>query len=490
MLLLVVAPSPESIDMEEAPTWEYAKLATFGDVIDELAADGRSEAQMPVAMMFHWAWARVTGTSEYALRLLNLVWAWAALLALIPVARRLAMPWLPLFFAIQPFVWYAMDDAKPWMMQMAGGALLVAGTASAVKRSRFTFPNLAALCAGSLLLAGGSMLGLIPTASVLTGLIVQGIWRHLPGSWPGKLLLAVTAVILGTLSFYYFMTVLRGTGASRIWSVTPLNVLFVTYEFLGLQGLGPARQTLRAIFKGLESPAPIFYALPGILLLLACHAGVMIAAFKSWLTRECTTPRPSAERLRVWAMCVGVCVQSAILIYLIGTLISLPFWGRHLVGAFPFFVTGLALVVQFAHQGLWRRFGRAASVLLCMLLFTGSLLIRFSPVHAKDDYRSAAAMALRLATESKTVLWCADHSAANYYGIAFSPTPSPGQISPATNLESPPANLPDIIVLSKPDTFDPNRVLRQSIERAHFREIATFQAFRILAKKPDRANSP
>lgn len=484
-LVLIVAVSPDSLEMEEAQTWEYARLDSVDAVWSTLSEDPRSTAQMPLAMLAQWGWARWAGTSEFGLRSINILWAALAIGVLVVVARAISISWLPMFFAIQPFAWYAMNEARPWMMQMAGGVLLLAGTVWAVQKSKFDLGNLAAICGGSVLLAGGNMLGLLPVASVFTGLIIQGIWRHLPGNWAAKMLLAVTGVTLGSLCFYYAATVLRGAGGSTIWAVTPLNVAFVAYEFLGLQGLGPGRQTLRAIFKGLESPAPIFYALPGLLLLIGCHFAVLAAAFKSWLTRECHTPRPSMERLRIWMMCVGVCLQSALLMYLVGSLMALPFWGRHLVGAFPFFVTGLALVIQFAHQGLWRKFGRAASALLVVLLLTGSLLMRFSPVQAKDDYRSAAAQARQLAGANRSVLWCADESAARYYGVPFSPLLRPGGIVPAANIEPALSLPPDVVILSKPDTFDYTRAVRSLVDRHPYREVKAFRAFRILElKKP------
>ena len=63
-----------------------------------------SQAQMPLGMFSAWAWSRVFGTRELAMRSLNLLWAAIALAALARVGKQISIPWLPFLFSIQPFV--------------------------------------------------------------------------------------------------------------------------------------------------------------------------------------------------------------------------------------------------------------------------------------------------------------------------------------------------------------------------------------------------
>ncbi|MFZ4780230.1 MAG: hypothetical protein ACOYM3_33155 [Terrimicrobiaceae bacterium] len=101
-------------------TWDYARHDTFAGFSRELREDTSPESQMPLAMSSFWAWARIVGTGELAMRSLNLLWAGIALAALARAGRRLSIPWLPLLFTIQPFVRYCMNYARTPVMQMVG----------------------------------------------------------------------------------------------------------------------------------------------------------------------------------------------------------------------------------------------------------------------------------------------------------------------------------------------------------------------------------
>jgi len=495
-LLLLVSLSSDSIDMLESQTWDYARHETFSGFCNELKADSNAESHMPFGMFSFWGWSRLFGTGELAMRSLNLLWAAIALASLARVGRHISLPWLPLLFAIQPFVWYHMNYARTPLMQMAGGALLMTGALGCIYNKARSEPDGMLLCLGAILLSGANMVGLVPLVAIAAGLTMNGIWHRLRYPLLGKAILFSTLVTLALLGLYYTSLLLNGKESSPLWTVTPANILFACYEFLGLQGFGPARQELRAILKGFAPPGEILPFLPGLLCLPAAYLLVFSSAFKSWMTRNFCPPAPGGDYscggpsglplVPAWLMGLGTPLLSAFLLFLIAWVADFPFWGRHLAGTFPFWILALAITIRWAQQGLWRKTGRFAGRALLVLLLVSSLLIRFAPYHRHDDYRSAVVEALRLSTAGKVVWWVADASGGVFYGLPLveTSTNKPGEIQYAMNRMEIPAELPDAIVLSRPDNFDPQGSVSRMLNSGGYTKACRFQAFEIWVRHP------
>jgi hypothetical protein len=488
-LILLFSVSGESLDMDEAQTWDYARLATISEFWEELVNDPNSEAQMPLGMLAWWGWGRVAGTSEYAMRALNLVWAAGVMACFALLGKRLSMGWLPLLLAIQPYLWYAMNHARTPVMQIAAGALLLYGTVCFLAEKKASERTLLIILGGAILLCGANMLGLIPVIAVATGLVAHKIWTRIHLTKKARAILFAGIGLLGVLGCYYLATLVRGAGGAKIWNVSPANALYVLYEFFGFQGLGPGRQDLRDVMRGFAPPTTLLLHLPLILALTVGYLLATLAAYKAWLTRPFDRLPGSPSYLAVWAAAAGVLAQSLILLYLLGVAVGFPFWGRHLAGAFPFWVVVLALTMRWAGQGLWRRAGRIGVGLIFGFLALSSAMLYLAPQHDHDDYRSAAREAMQLADESRSVWWVADHSGGEYYGITFleSSTPAPGRISFAPNVASPPEPPPDAIVISRPDNFDRFGAAMELIRGGQYQRRNDFRAFEVW-EKPKAGN--
>ena len=497
-LFLIVAISQDSIDLLESQTWYYARLENVSTLCNELRKDDNKVSQMPLGIFSAWAWSRAFGTSEVALRSLNLLWAAVALAALALAGRQLSIPWLPALFAIQPFVWFSMNAARTPVMEMAGGSLLLLGTVGCLRRKPFEGLAGIPLCLGAILLSGASIQGLMPLLAVLTGLTANGLWNRLRRRRSGRFFLLLTGGFVALLGIYYTVIFLREGVGTQLWRVSPANLLFVGYEFLGLQGLGPGRQDLRAVMKGLSPLRQLLPFIPGLLVFLALYLALFAAALKSWVTRDLTgTPSsapqaagqlaPGGERLsllRVWLFGIGVPLQSAIVLFVLAVLSGFAFWGRHLSGAFPFWIAALAVTICWARQGLWRKGGRLVCSGILILLLFSSLLIRFAPQHRNDDYRQAAGEAMRLSAGGLRVWWVADYSGGIYYGVPLEKTPDPrsGQILFYGSKVSGP--LPGAIILSRPDTFDPSGTVTKLLASGMYAKKKTLQAFEVWQKTP------
>jgi hypothetical protein len=478
-VVLVPSITNQSIDMDEAQTWDYVRLGTLDDFWSELKSDPNSESQMPLGMLSWWAWGQIWGTGEYAMRSLNFLWAAMAVACMAVVGKKLRLTWLPLLFAIQPFLWYSMDFARTPVMQMAGGALLLVGVILSLERKALEISTVAALCAGALILCGGSMLGLVPLVAVFSGLFLHTMWGKLQMSRGARILVILTTCFLLILGFYYATTLIRGAGGAKIWTVSPANALFVIYEFLGFQGLGPGRQELRAILRGLQSKMGLLPHFPGLFLLVVAYVAVFCAAIKAWLTRPFERIPGTPSQLVSWLMGLGVLGQSLLMLLILAGIAGFPFWGRHLAGAFPFWVMVLGLMLKWAGQGMWRKVGRVGIVASVLLLLLSTALIRLTSEHRHDDYRAGAVEAMRLKEMGKTVWWVADRSGGEYYGLKFNqPTTSGGDLVFAHNLSSS-RSLPDAIIISRPDNFDTNLTATSILKTEPFRKTFGAVAFEV-----------
>lgn len=491
-MLLVVSLSGDSIDMMEAQTWAYAQQTDFSGFLGVLRSDTTQVSQMPLGMFSSWAWARGFGTGELAMRSINLLWAAIALAAFARLGRLLTIPWLPLLFAIQPFVWYYMNYARTPLMQMAGGALLLAGAAGFLPRGTKAGVDAAFLCLGGVLLSGAHILGMLPLAAVACWLLLLGIWRRLHLSFAAKTLLFLSAAILASLAAYYATTLLSGRTSDNYWSVSPANVLFVAYEFLGLSGFGPGRQELRAVMKGLISPQALLVFIPWLLVFASAYLVVFAAAAKSWMTREATPEAVAHSGRRIarsyaqlspWLMGIAIPMLSGAALFLLALALGQPFWGRELAGAFPFWVLVLGITLHWARQGIWRRAGRFAIGTILVCLLASSLLIRFAPWHKHDDYRGAAAEAIQAANGGKVVWWVADPSPGAYYGLPMEKgsNNTGGRILFSKD-QTEPVSI-DLIILSRPDIFDSQDLARRTLRPGNYDKTREPKAFEVWVKK-------
>lgn len=472
LVLIPFTVSTGSFDMDEAQTWDYASKLTFGDYVAELRADPNSEAQMPLGMFCAWAWARGFGTSEMAMRSLNVLWAGCAVAALAFAGRRLRLPWLPVLLVVQPFFWFYMGQARPYMMQIAGGALMVAGYCSVLREDRLRLAGVAAAGAGALILCGASMLGAIPAGAALGALALVCLRRKLKPTPLAAISAVVILGILGVLGVYYVTTLARGAGGAKSWGVSPANMIFAMYEFFGLQGLGAGRQQLREMLlgQGPKSALLAYAALPAAGALVYAVVAAYVAA--GWKRAE-----SSAYKTVVIAG-LSIVLMSVLVLFSLALVARFPFWGRHLAGAFPWWTMALGAAIKVAAET--SRPARLWVGVMGGLLVFSSLSLRFSPRHENDDYRGAAKYAREAAAKGWTVWWFADRSGGSYYGVGYGEGKS-GVVF-ATNRED--EGEPDVIILSRPENFDRGQAAQRLIGSARFHKVESLQSFLIYERNP------
>lgn len=460
--VLGLAISNDSLWIDEALTALKAARPSFARWIAAMGEDRGSDLQMPLYMFVLWCWEKIGGSGEWWLRFAN---APLFLLGFVPFCRnRIA---LAVVTAASGFVWYYLNEARPYAMQV--GATLLLFASSRAFFSDKTDPNQTAalqprmaFALGLILLSGSSLLGMIWAGAAVFAVALAlpfSRWRIEASSC--RALWALTGAALTVIAGYYVWTLMAGARATAIASTDFRNVIYALYELLGFAGLGPGRFEIR--YGGFQ----VFLRFVGPLALYAALVLVIALAGLRTLARE--TPR------RIF-IAVSISVAAAsIFLCLVGYKTHFRVLGRHLTPAIVVWLVVAATGIEM----LWRRGGvsRAVVVTFVLLSFISGLQLRWAARHTKDDYRSAAAVAKAGVTAGKNIWWSADEIAAAYYRV-----PGSGNVSFAVNKSAADLLLlpePHLVIASKPEIFDYGGALAKYLAERQYRPATNLPAFTI-----------
>jgi hypothetical protein len=480
LLLLPFMVTNDSLWLDEGDTARYVMQPDFHSWWDCLRHDDQADCQMPLALLYSWVAGKLWGTQEWQLRAVNLLWGVLAVAGMYRAGRRLQMPWLPLLLAIQPYFWFYTNEARPYALQLAGGAWLL------VALVEFYFAR-AAGTAWAWLLAGAgfflfcaTLLAPLPVAAtVLAGGFIA--WRQ--GWKPER---RAVMILLGSLvawvpvGIYYLSTLLRGAKGAQVWHVDMKFFAYVIYELTGLGGIGLSDEDIRDLARSPHLLHDLSAHAPQLLLPVLVLGLLAAIFFPGWRGRSAAPVYglPGLGIFLVLGLTAGVFFTGSLIL-------QKAFWARHFAPVFPFYVTllGLAFTGVWKMGGAWRR---GLPLALCGLLILSALNFRFAPSLRKEDYRSAAAFVRPSVAANKTVWWLAGGYAATYYGLAcIEPHPEPGKVFVAFRYASHGGGdlrdlpLPDLVVYSKPYIHDSGGIVQGIMQRNHYEEVAHFKSFTI-----------
>jgi hypothetical protein len=489
--VMLLAISNESLWIDEFWTAHFAALGSFKDFFELLLVP--SGSQTPLHFLHFYLWGQVAPAGEFVLRLANLPLFVAGQAALYFALRDYPRPfaWTLLALgALHPMLWQYANEARPYVMLVAGSQMVLAYLLHLHAGAAFgrTAQPVFLLCfvLGSILLFGASLLGSFWVLSASVWLLLHHLqhktWRQMFRGL-NLLLLGLFLLVIGSLTVYYLNSLLRGAGASRLASSTPSTALFAAYEMLGLAGVGPGRLALRSL-----GPAALAPYAPGLLAAACVLLAVLALGLKAAHTRLGTYKLLLLGALGLFP--VAVVLSS-------GFVMHWRVLGRHLIAALPVLnlVLALGLIALWqagarAGQG-WRR-GLAAAAALALM--GSSLALRFSPEHRKDDYRAAAAAAQAALAQGQRVWWAAGVIGARYYGLTgefdvmgeltsqHKPVACHDQSAVQSVVNAPMPCLlaltrPDLVVLSKPETFDTQGAVSAYLNAQRFAMVQVLPAF-------------
>ena len=491
--VMLLAISNESLWIDEFWTAHFGAMASFKAFYELLLVP--SGSQTPLHFLHFYLWGHFVPTGELFLRLANLPLFVAGQLALFWALRAYPRKFAVLFLtlsALHPMVWQYANEARPYIMMYAGAQMILAYLlnmhAPGVDEQRIEPLFMALFVVGGILLFGASLLGVF---WVFAACVYVALHHHRHSNWrvltrgANLPLLAAFLTATALLTAYYLNSLLHGARASGLVSSTPGTVLFALYEVLGLSGVGPSRLELRA--TGLASLRPYAIAL------LAAGAVVLFTLARGL--------QEANERLgpRKLAIVVAFGLFPVVVVIAAGFAMHWRVLGRHLIATLPLLNLLLALGLDKlfetdVHRGRAMRWTIAAA---CLLLLTySSLSLRFAERHRKDDYRAAAAIARQGIAQGKRVWWAADSVGAKYYGL-------PGEfdfMGELTGMHKPIAcidrpgvqsmanapmaclralSTPDVLILSKPETFDSSGDIAAYLKAGNFTKVQDLPAFSV-----------
>jgi hypothetical protein len=472
LAFVTLAPSGQSLWIDEGHAAEIFQNPDFHKVVVSTISDAGSQAQMPGFILSAWLGSRLLGAGEYEMRLPNLIWGWLAVVLLWLTGRMVSSASLPVLLASSPFLWFYMDEARPYAMQIAGGAASAYALARLLTFSQFDWKFAISWTLGAILMGSASMLGGFCVMALTLLAFVSAIRSKTAIQLPPFILVCFGYLLMATLGVYYLWTILRGAGGAKLWTVSAGNIGFAFYELLGFAGLGPGRLALREAAKsGTGEAVRTLLPFTPWLMLLA-----IILAIAFFLILRC---KPGLPRKLVIAN-FAILVIGISCLTLAAYVAKWPFWGRHFAPFLPFLIVSVAVGIQHSTMPAILRNGTLAA--LIGIWSFSSLNIRFLDRHMKDDYRRAVGIACQLLHKSKSVWWAADQATAEYYMLPVSESAGTNK---ALSLYMPDeAKLlslphPDIIILSRPDQFDAPGAIRDYLERNNYQQTESFVGFSI-----------
>jgi hypothetical protein len=486
-----VAISGRSLWIDEACTATKVVPPTLGGWWQALSEDPGADAQMPLYMFYVWGWARVFGSGEWSLHSANVPWflvGAAAFITAFPLGdrRRVTAACVVL---LCPFAWYYLDEARPYTMQLGAALMIVA----ALVRLAGTNPNgniqhptsniqhsikgqaesVAGACVALFLfgligLAGSSLLGMVWAGAALAAMPVLLSPHRVMGLAKRHWRMWLAAVgLLMVIAGYYLWVLSLGTRPSGSATTTLASVCFIGYELLGFGGLGPGRLELRTAGLAALGFHLAWLTLYGVAIAIPIGAAVL---------------RDIDFRNRRHLVLAFCCSLPPAFILAVGCLAYFRVLGRHFAPILPvlLLLSASGLAWLWSRRGAW---GRIVILAFCGLSLLSCLSLRFSPRHAKDNYRAAAAWATTALDKGKRVWWSASPVGAQYYHVPLTNDSDRGDaallvLNPARGTLSH-LPLPEVIIASKPDLFDGQAALAELLREQGFQRASNFNAFDI-----------
>jgi hypothetical protein len=472
-LALVVgalAISSQSLWLDEGGTAYKAIQPSIQAWWEALWWERNTNLQLPLYLLTIWAWTKAFGVSELALRAINipvLLICVCGLYYLFRLQRRRFI-WSVTFLLSSPFVWYYLNEARPYLFRLAPSIFLFAAFKRLLESHHDD--NRAQIAFRVFAISAFFVSASSPLATIWVFCSFLAIWwRFGTGSMRNFLLSsALTSFLaiagLGAVGLYNLYVWQRGVGVTRFGHNLGTALPYAVYELFGFSGMGPSRLALREDIRAL-----IPFALPLAIFVLG-WALVLFTARKK-------QSRGKSESHLHPLLVLSYLVCPIIAVLIIG-------WAQHARILPRYFTPVFAMIVWLSAVALERasargRWGQATVVLFLGLNLISSMQQRFASRHVKENYRLAVHIAKSTATPDAKVFWGADSQTALYYGLFENREPSEGDtvIRQRNHLSE-----CSSVILSRPDVFDADGSVQRYVANRGFTEVARLQGFRVFAR--------
>lgn len=441
-----------------------------------------------------WGWIKLFGASELSLRAANIPFAVICAYSLHWASRHLF--WsnhLWALFCLSPFFWFYLNEARPYAAIMAFSSVACVALL-AYLADPFRYGKHAPwYCLIALFLGWGMHIltfFLFPVLLILVAMSVYGnpelrslFLRH----WRRPVLCTLPAFSALAVFFAY----VSANGVNKIDGDPGLaNLAFILYEFVGLAGLGPPRNEIRQV----QDLAVFLPYWPWLVFALIVFLTVMYSVLGGTRSR--------LARNLAFSVACGIVIA-----LFVSRFEHFKVLGRHMAVLFPPLL--MTLLVSPPRPHLSYRSSRLAMASITALAFVwgiSDLRLVFLSKYQKDSYREASSLALtKSREEGAVIIWAADPITARYYGITVENWAPSSDFDINLRLErSAPASavagsswdlnkattqlatspVSTILVLSRPESFDPQETWRTLIRNQHPSEIARLNSMTVYEWQP------
>jgi hypothetical protein len=446
--------------------------STLGGWWHALLWERNSNMQLPLYLLDLWAWEKVFGASERMLRLGNVPFLLLTAYGLWLAFRedRMRFRFAVALLLTNAFVWSYLNDARPYMLMLAGGTLQFAAIyrlqrdPTEFRRAWAWWFTMAALllCATSMIAAPWAACAFCAAWYVSGPLFPIHFLRRFP--------VAFATLVLGMvgIGLYYVWSLHVGADVPSLGGTGLANAAFAAYDLFGFAGLGPSRLVMRV---------QLLSAFKGYFLPLGFYGLMWVIAFIYALAKK------KDEVSRTKTVFYAIAASAFVIVLLAGYFHRVRVLPRYLTPALPLILClGSYMAVL-----LWRNAtsGRVVIILLLSSAFVSSVETRFAARHGKEDYRRAVAIAKAAVGEGKQVYWAADKWTAMYYGLIGLEHRDAGSSQVglyfAPNASERAAHA-DIIFVTRPDITDSSHYARDAIQNGTWEPIENIQSFEIWKK--------
>ncbi|MDZ4787940.1 MAG: hypothetical protein SH807_03290 [Blastochloris sp.] len=468
----------QSFWIDEANSAVKATQPTLQDFGQVMKSDANSDLQMPLYMVALWGWEKWVGSSEWNLRSLNLPFFVLSLLAwmALPKIHQRLIPWLWLSSASSAFLWFYLDEARPYVLQYLGSVCLVVSVLR-FKEGINTLNSWILFYTSCFIVCGSSLLG-VPFAgcSILLVIWLVGNRKAAPfhKDFPWIAITSLFLLVMVGLTFYFAWTFLQGARASTVGQTDVKNLFFAFYELTGLSGLGPGRMLIRDL--GVRA---FIDWLPLLAPTILCLGLVLYSALKKYRIQGIFIKQDLA-------LLVISIVIPTLFIFLLGWKAEFRVLGRHLTPLLPWLLLGFSWVV-WTQWHIGKQYARILVVVIFAMLSLSCLGIRFNPAHAKDDYRGASEVAYENLVKGGVIWWAADRAAAHFYQLPVN------RLGRSLNqnlvvLHNPEKSflenslIPAVIILGRTDVYDPSGQIGDYIKKNQYKVKKKLSGFSIYSQ--------
>jgi hypothetical protein len=398
----------QSFWIDEGVTIAVSRLRTLAEIGQYFLENRTSEPQLPGYFIYTHLWVSVFGDSELAARLSNWPWVgvfsyfWIKISGLLALTKRERILFA-LTAPILPFYVNFSMEFRPYVALIALGSMAYYGFLLR-ERSELQSTRLIswALCLSVFL----SMLGLffmpaiLATEALKSRLKVKDIVRKYRNT------AAYVIPFLALMTAYYIATVFRAAGGMRFYP-TPVNAASIFYEFFGMIGIGPTRESFHS-----KDIVGVF--LPFVLPLTGLGMGILILLLSGFSSRD------------KWAELKGN-VGLNLSFFGILFLLIIAYAGkwqvlaRHSAMLFAAFIAPLVRLVCVSIFNGRSQLTRASALVILGLWGYSTHNLIFNPRYFRDDYRGVISFLGTVDPEADNSLFSGDVLTTRFYWARFFP---------------------------------------------------------------------